>query len=49
MSLHRRDLAWDGCLDLRDLGGHRTGDGRETRYGAVVTDEELEPACARLR
>lgn len=26
-----RVLSWDGCLNVRDLGGHRTDDGRETR------------------
>ena len=31
-----RDLVWDGCVNVRDLGGHATEDGRETRFGAVV-------------
>jgi protein tyrosine/serine phosphatase len=31
-----RSLAWDGCLNVRDLGGHRTAGGGETRFGAVV-------------
>jgi protein-tyrosine phosphatase len=31
-----RDLAWDGCSNVRDLGGHVTEDGRRTRVGAVV-------------
>lgn len=31
-----RDLSWDGCLNVRDLGGHATEDGRTTRFGAVV-------------
>ena len=34
--LRSRDLVWDGCLNVRDLGGHRTGDGGETTYGAIV-------------
>jgi protein-tyrosine phosphatase len=33
---HNRWLAWDGCYNGRDLGGFRTADGRETRWGAVV-------------
>jgi len=33
---HRRDLAWEGCLNVRDLGGHPIQDGGETRYGRVV-------------
>jgi protein-tyrosine phosphatase len=36
-----RELAWDGCLNVRDLGGHRTEDGGETRYGAVVRADSL--------
>lgn len=31
-----RDLAWDGLLNARDLGGHPTEDGGETRWGSVV-------------
>jgi protein-tyrosine phosphatase len=31
-----RDLAWDGCMNVRDLGGHATLDGRETQFGRVV-------------
>ena len=36
-----RDLDWDGCLNVRDLGGHRTEDGGETRYGAVVRADSI--------
>ncbi|MFL6030650.1 MAG: tyrosine-protein phosphatase [Gaiellaceae bacterium] len=36
-----RDLVWDGCLNVRDLGGHRTKDGGETRYGAVVRADSI--------
>jgi protein-tyrosine phosphatase len=36
-----RDLDWDGCLNVRDLGGHRTADGGETRYGAVVRADDV--------
>jgi protein tyrosine/serine phosphatase len=36
-----RELAWDGCLNVRDLGGHKTEDGGETRYGAVVRADSL--------
>jgi protein tyrosine/serine phosphatase len=34
-----RDLVWDGCSNVRDLGGHATGDGGETRFGAVVRSD----------
>lgn len=41
MTLHRRELAWEGCLNVRDLGGHPTRDGGETRYGAVVRADSI--------
>lgn len=31
-----RHLVWDGCLNVRDLGGHPTEDGGSTRYGTVI-------------
>ena len=31
-----RHLDWDGCFNVRDLGGLQTVDGRRTRWGAVV-------------
>jgi hypothetical protein len=34
-----RDLRWDGCANVRDLGGLRTVDGRTTRWGAVVRSD----------
>ena len=36
-----RDLSWDGCLNVRDLGGHPTRDGGETRYGAIVRADSV--------
>jgi protein-tyrosine phosphatase len=39
--LRNRDLDWDGCLNVRDLGGHRTQDGAETRYAAIVRADSL--------
>jgi protein-tyrosine phosphatase len=45
--LRSRDLTWDGCLNVRDLGGHQTEDGAETRFGSVVradTVSRLTPA-----
>lgn len=36
-----RDLLWDGCLNVRDLGGHRTADGEETRFGEVVRADSV--------
>jgi protein tyrosine/serine phosphatase len=36
-----RTLVWDGCLNVRDLGGHPTGDGGETRFGAIVRADSI--------
>jgi protein-tyrosine phosphatase len=36
-----RRLAWDDCVNTRDLGGYPTADGRETRWGAVVRSDSL--------
>jgi protein-tyrosine phosphatase len=41
MKMLRRDLDWEGCLNVRDLGGHRTADGGETRYGAIVRADSV--------
>lgn len=38
-----RWLAWEGVRNARDLGGYRTADGRETRWGAVARSDELSP------
>ena len=39
--LQPRDLVWDGCLNVRDLGGVPTRDGGETRLGAVVRADSV--------
>jgi protein tyrosine/serine phosphatase len=36
-----RTLTWDGCVNVRDLGGHATADGRTTRFGAVVRADSV--------
>jgi protein-tyrosine phosphatase len=36
-----RILAWDGCLNARDLGGYLTKDGHITRWGAIVRSDSL--------
>lgn len=36
-----RDLAWDGCLNVRELGGLPTRDGGETRFGAIVRADSV--------
>ena len=39
--MRERALAWDGCLNVRDLGGHEAADGRRTRFGAVVRADSV--------
>jgi len=34
-------LAWDACLNVRDLGGLMTADGRRVRSGALVRSDQL--------
>jgi protein-tyrosine phosphatase len=41
VTLHQRDLAWEGLLNVRDLGGHSTEDGGETQYGRVVRADSI--------
>lgn len=36
-----RHLQWDGCFNVRDLGGLHTSDGRETLRGAIVRADGL--------
>jgi protein tyrosine/serine phosphatase len=36
-----RELVWDGCLNVRDLGGHPTRDGGETKFGAIVRADSV--------
>src|SRR3954464_11870768 len=42
-----RHLDWEGCFNVRDLGGLATGDGRETRRGAVARADALDRLTAR--
>lgn len=39
--LQPRDLVWDGCLNVRDLGGLPTRDGGTTRLGAIVRADSV--------
>lgn len=36
-----RALAWDACLNVRDLGGLVTADGRRVRRGALIRSDQL--------
>jgi protein tyrosine/serine phosphatase len=37
--MSKRTLAWEGCTNVRDLGGLSTRDGRTTCWGAVVRSD----------
>jgi len=41
VSATERTLAWDGCVNVRDLGGLPTEDGRVTKFGAVVRADSI--------
>ncbi len=41
MAIRERHLAWDGCLNVRDLGGHDTEDGSVTKFDAVVRADSV--------
>lgn len=36
-----RDLVWDGCANVRDLGGLPTEDGRSTSFGSIVRADSI--------
>ena len=36
-----RTLRWDGCRNVRDLGGLPTGDGGTTKFGGVVRSDNV--------
>jgi len=38
--IRNRQLSWDGCTNVRDLGGLRARDGRRTRWGALVRSDD---------
>lgn len=46
MAIRERHLAWDGCANVRDLGGHPTEDGGETAFGAVVRADSVRRLSA---
>jgi protein-tyrosine phosphatase len=45
--MHDRALAWNGCVNVRDLGGHPTEDGAQTRIGAVVRADSIRKLSDR--
>lgn len=42
-----RSLAWDGCFNVRDLGGLETATGGRTRHRAVVRSDNVRRLTAR--
>lgn len=42
----QRDLEWEGCFNVRDLGGIPTADGGTTRGGEVVRADSLHKLTA---
>ena len=38
--MRNRQLNWDGCKNVRDLGGLDACDGRKTRWGALVRSDD---------
>jgi protein-tyrosine phosphatase len=42
-----RVLAWDGCVNVRDLGGLPLSGGGETRYGVVVRADSIRRLTER--
>ena len=46
MAARERHLAWEGCANIRDLGGHPTEDGGMTAFGAVVRADSVRRLSA---
>ncbi|HEU0303631.1 MAG TPA: tyrosine-protein phosphatase [Gaiellaceae bacterium] len=44
-----RNLTWDGCVNVRDLGGLPTQDGGQTAYGRVVRADDIGALSASGR
>jgi protein tyrosine/serine phosphatase len=40
--VQQRDLDWEGLHNVRDLGGHPTGGGKQTRFGAYVRADNVD-------
>jgi protein tyrosine/serine phosphatase len=45
-AVSERHLDWDGCFNVRDLGGLPTRDGGVTRHGAVIRADALDELSA---
>ena len=41
MGAVERSLTWDGCFNVRDLGGLQTAAGSRTRHGAIVRADNI--------
>jgi hypothetical protein len=49
VTLTRRDLRWDGCLNVRDLGGLPLECGGETRFRIVIRADSLRDLTEKGR
>ena len=47
VAAQERSLDWDGCFNVRDLGGLETASGGRTRHGAVVRSDNVRRLTAR--
>ena len=45
--MRNRQLKWDGCINVRDLGGLPACDGRKTRWGALVRSDAPSKLTAK--
>lgn len=46
--MKKRALAWDGCTNVRDLGGLKTCDGRMTYWGQLSARIRLPGSLRRV-
>jgi len=44
--VNERELVWDGCLNVRDLGGVALADGGRTRFGSLVRADDINRLTA---
>jgi Tyrosine phosphatase family len=46
--MNRRVVVWEGCTNVRDLGGLRTCDGRMTRWRVCPFGYSCQAHCGGL-
>jgi hypothetical protein len=45
-TIAQRHLTWEGCLNVRDLGGLPTADGRTTAWKSIIRADLLSSLTA---